>query len=234
MGAGYDELTCRKNETGIERFEDGSVEVTVVQRYTCRDSANGFDLKHIYTILPAGHLLVGHEFKLDDEVEDVQRLGVRLSVAPGFEQLAWFGRGPHENYVDRKAGTPVGLYESTVTEQYVPYIVPQENGNKEDTRWLCLTDSGNTTLQVQAEGTLGFSVLHFTPEDFTQAYHTHELTPRDGATLLLDCRQRGLGGASCGPDTLDEYRIQPGVYRLAYSLRFGAAEELGQRQMTLV
>jgi beta-galactosidase len=230
MAAGYDELTRQNCETRIEQVQNGGIVVRVAQRYSCRGRDKGFAVNHTYTILPVGIIQAEHDFKIDDGVEDIPRLGVRLTVAPGFEKLTWFGRGPHENYVDRKAGARVGLYESTVSGQYVPYIVPQENGNKEEARWLCLADSAQTALHIQADSTLGFSALHFTPEDFTQAYHTHELTPHEESTLLLDCKQRGLGTASCGGDTLEKYRIQPGAYRLAYTIRIGAADTLVGRQ----
>jgi beta-galactosidase len=96
--------------------------------------------------------------------------------------------------------------------------MPQEHGNKEDVRWLSLTGSGGTGLFVQARGKLGFSASHYTPEDLTAARHTTDLVPRKEVLLHLDLVQRGLGTASCGPDTLPEYCIPPGRYSFEYAL----------------
>jgi beta-galactosidase len=142
-----------------------------------------------------------------------------MTVAGGCEQLAWYGRGPFENYADRKFAAHVGLYRGTVAGQYVPYIVPQENGNKEDVRWLSLRDEEGSGLVVRAAGTFGFSAHHFTPEDLTRAYHPSDLRRRPEITLLVDAVQRGLGSASCGPDTLEAYRIRGSSYRLDFTLR---------------
>ncbi len=69
-------------------------------------------------------------------------------LPPALEQLTWYGRGPWENYSDRKAAAMVGVYHSTVTHEYVPYIMPQEYGHKTDVRWLRLTDAAGRGLQV--------------------------------------------------------------------------------------
>ena len=74
--------------------------------------------------------------RVGDGITDMPRVGVSMALAPGLEQLDWYGRGPWENYTDRKASAMVGLYQSTVSEQYVPYIMPQEHGHKTDVRWL--------------------------------------------------------------------------------------------------
>ncbi|MFO7821456.1 MAG: beta-galactosidase small subunit, partial [Lentisphaeria bacterium] len=124
-------------------------------------------------------------------------------------------RGPHENYADRKAGCRIGRFESTVTEQLGPYVVPQECGNKEEVRWFTITDqSGKNGLCIEGQELFGFSALHFTPEQMTQAYHPWEMTPNRECTLLIDAAQRGVGTASCGPDTLEKYRVKPGTYKL--------------------
>ena len=100
----------------------------------------------------------------------------------------------------------------------MPYIMPQEHGNHTDVRWLSL-DDGRDGLRVRAgDGTLEFSASHHATEDLWNARHTYDLRPRAETILHLDCRQRGLGTASCGPDTLERYRITPGRYRWSYVL----------------
>ena len=117
----------------------------------------------------------------------------------------------------------VDLHESTVTEQYVPYVMPQEHGNHTDVRRLSLTNGSGAALWVRAQGPLEFSASHFTAHDLYAAKHTYDLTPRAETFLSLDWHQRGLGTASCGPDTLPQYRIGPGTYRFGYSMQLSEA-----------
>ena len=144
------------------------------------------------------------------------RLGLLLEIPGQFEQFAWYGRGPQENYWDRKAGYPVGLYSGTVSEQYFPYIYPQENGNKTDVRWAALMDDNRVGLLVVGDPLFEITTHHYTIEDFEQARHTHELTRRENITVTLDYRQSGLGSGSCGPDTLPQYLVDslPTTFKL--------------------
>ena len=142
-----------------------------------------------------------------------------MVLNPGFEHLTWFGRGPHENYCDRKAGAAVGRYGGSVSDQHVPYIVPQENGNKTDTRWLVLEDGTGSGLLVSAATVMEFSASHFSARDLYKSLHTYELTPRDEVFLTLDLKQRGLGTGACGPDTPARHRIKPGTYGFTFHLR---------------
>lgn len=130
--------------------------------------------------------------------------------------MTWHGRGPWDNYPDRKVSAIVGVYASTVSEQYVPYIMPQEHGHKTDVRWLTLTDTRGRGLRVSGDPLISFSASHFTKEDLFAAQHTYDLKPREEIILSLDFAQRGLGTASCGPDTLPEYRLMEPRYAWSY------------------
>ena len=105
-----------------------------------------------------------------------------------------------------------------MTEQYVPYILPQEHGNHTDVRWLSLAN-GAAGLTVTAQPTMEFTASHFTAHDLFAAKHTYDLKPRPEVILSLDLHQRGIGTASCGPDTLERYKIRPGKYRFAYVIQ---------------
>ncbi|MDD5350924.1 MAG: beta-galactosidase small subunit, partial [Chthoniobacteraceae bacterium] len=133
-----------------------------------------------------------------------------------------FGRGPFENYADRKRAAMVDRYESTVTGQYVPYILPQEHGNHTDVRWLAL-QGANAGLRVEAQGPLEFSASHYTAADLFAGKHTYDLHARPEVILNLDYRQSGLGTNSCGPGVLEPYQIKPGSrYQWTYVLQPGA------------
>ena len=114
----------------------------------------------------------------------------------------------------------IDRYSGSVSDQYVPYIVPQEHGNHTDARWVLL-DNGRTSLRIQALGLLEFSASHFTAGDLFGASHTHELQPRRETILSLDYLQRGLGTASCGPDTGESYRIPAGSHVWNYLIEAG-------------
>jgi beta-galactosidase len=201
---------------------DGSVTVTLAHQATTPLRQNWKDLLHThrYTLHPDGRLAVANEFVVAKDYADLPRLGLRLDLRPGFRQLAYFGRGPFENYADRKTAADLGLHEGTVAGEYVDYVMPQEHGHHTDTRWLELTTDGKNPalLAVEAATSLEFNVTHFSAEDLFAAKHTTDLKARPETILYLDAAHRGLGTASCGPDTLEPYRIAAGKHALSFTL----------------
>lgn len=171
-----------------------------------------------YRALDDRTVLVENVVELAPGVRDVPRVGVVMTLRPGLERLEWFGPGPWEAYSDRRASAVVGRWTSTVTDEYVPYIKPQEHGHHPDARWLRLTDRHGRGIEVGGLPTIGFGASHFTAADLTAARHTNELTPRDEVILSLDVAQRGLGTASCGPDTGEQYRLLDARYEFAFTI----------------
>ncbi|WP_304188289.1 beta-galactosidase small subunit, partial [Phenylobacterium aquaticum] len=149
------------------------------------------------------------------------RLGVTLTLPTGFEDLAWFGKGPRETYVDRDRAAWVGRVAGTVSDQYVDYVLPQEHGNKTGLRWMELA-TPETAVRFVVAGQCEGSATRFAPEDLFAARHTTDLVARAEVRVNLDVRQRGLGTASCGPDTLERYRIGAGTYELDFEIRVSA------------
>jgi beta-galactosidase/beta-glucuronidase len=146
------------------------------------------------------------------------RVGVRMTLPATLAMMTWFGRGPHESYADRKTGAKLGVYRGTVAEQFTPYGMPQENGNKSDVRWATFVDAAGGGWRIAGRTTLlNISAHHFTAEDLTAARHTFDLQPRDNITVNIDHAQCGLGNASCGPGVLPHYLLLPEVYD--FSLR---------------
>jgi beta-galactosidase len=176
------------------------------------------------TTLTDGSIRVDEEADLPTALADVARVGTVLETVAGLEQVEWYGSGPHETYPDRKRGGLVGRWQSTVAEQYVPYVRPQENGGHADVRWLTLSDDRGRGLRVVLDRPSQVSVTHFRAEDLATATHDVELNPRPETIVHLDAAHRGLGTASCGPDTLPEYRLGPGTYRWSWTIGPLAAE----------
>jgi len=209
LAAGFQTLESRSCEVKKEQAA-----VSVKRVYAGFDPTKEITL--IQRFLPgASGLYVENEFSFPEELPSLPRIGLKAILPSGFEELDWFGHGPHESYIDRVAGAPVGRYASTVTEQYVPYIMPQEHGNHVDTRWMSLSNT-ETLLRFTGKPGFGFSVSHLTADDLFGVIHTDQLKPRPETYLTIDLRQRGLGSGSCGPQTRPEYCIEPGVYRFDF------------------
>jgi len=210
---GIPEMQRNLGAARIIKNKNGSITVQSKVIGSCKASQKGIRLQLDQTIYPDGSLHLEARFDVHKKLNDLPRLGLRMTLPSEFESLEWFGRGPHENYSDRKKGTWLGRFKSTVTEEYVPYILPQEHGHKTELRWMTLSSS-KLGLKISGAPTFEGSASHFTAEDLFAAKHTYDLKPRRETILNLDVAQRGLGTASCGPDTLPVYRIKAGKHLL--------------------
>ncbi len=219
LDAGLDRLERRIEAVDVAQPAPGLVTIAVRAEALAPGTATRLHHTLTYAIHGSGDVVISARIHVPLGLPPLPRLGLTMQLPAGFEQVAWFGRGPHESYIDRKAGAAVGLYRGTVDEQYVPYILPQENGNKADVRWLTLTNEAGTGLLAVAQPTMEASVSHYTAADLYAAFHTNELTRRDEVILNLDLMQCGLGGASCGPGTLPQYLLLPGSYTFRVRLR---------------
>ena len=189
----------------------------------------------VYTILGSGDLIVKNSIsKVSSKIPELPRMGMQMQLPTELNNLKWYGRGPHENYCDRCTSAEVGLYESTVGDQYVPYIRPQENGYKTDTRWLALTDENGTGILVTGDPLFCFAALHNIHDDFespgkigqyrkdarTANTHTTNVKPRDLVNLNVDLGQMGVGGDdSWGAEIHKKYRLLADKYEYTFRLR---------------
>jgi beta-galactosidase len=164
---------------------------------------------------------------------DLPKFGLTLTLSGSLDQVVWFGRGPHENYRDRKSGAAVGVYELPVDGLFYPYIRPQEAGNRTDVRWVALSDGEGTGLLAVADSVMEFSALRFEDEDLDEGVspvhrHVWDLEPRDQVTLDLDLGQMGVGGdTSWGARVHTGYRLPPRPYR--YGVRLVPFRPEGRR-----
>jgi len=213
LALGLDRLAHRLESIDVRRDR-----VEVVHRVSGRRRWDDARHRQVYRLVD-DYLLIGNEVLVGPDLRDLPRIGVLLTVPAGLEHLEWLGRGPWDNYSDRKASAVVGRFSSTVDDQYVPYILPQEHGHKSDVRWLSLADPTGFGLEVSGRPSIGFTASHFAASDLYEARHTCDLEPRREIYLSLDHAQRGLGTASCGPDTHPRYRLLESAYRFTYALR---------------
>jgi beta-galactosidase len=237
----YDLLHMR---TADEKTENSSLEGWAASKYSAtlyagkgalaefRDARLG-----VYTaILVKGDPAAGRPyildvtFDLDPKLPELPKVGVTAPVSAAYDTISWFGAGPDESYPDRLAGAFLGRYQHKVAEMETPYVLPQENGNRSFVRNVTMLNSSTgagkpnvpgkaQALTVWCARPLNMSVLRYTQENILNALHTCDLVdttkgPNGFFTLNIDAAQRGVGTATCGPDTRNEYRVRAGLYTM--------------------
>ncbi len=184
-------------------------------------TGSGIVVRHerVVTRSGDGAIIVEETAHIPAALSDLPRVGTVLQIAPDLEQLEWYGTGPHETYPDRRRSGLVGRWRTTVTAAATPYVRPQENGGRTDVRWLTLTAPDGRGLRLDLHRPLHVSATHFRAEDLAAATHDIDLVARTETIVHLDAAHRGLGTASCGPDTLPRYLVGPGTYRWRWTLQ---------------
>jgi beta-galactosidase/beta-glucuronidase len=216
--AGLDRLEHSIRTVQWNLFDKNHANISVHAFVSAPDIGKGFEIKYTYDVLGNGDIWVNTEIQPDKELPPLPRIGLELILPPGFETLTWYGRGPHESYCDRKESARVGVFTGSVSEQYHPYIYPQETGNKTDVRWAALLNKSGYGLMAIGMPLFETCALHFTAEDLSTAEHTFQLIPRSETIWNIDWKQTGLGGNSCGPGTLPQYRIFPSPVTFQFCL----------------
>lgn len=177
-----------------------------------------------YTINNQGAVKVTQKMVADKsaKVSDMFRFGMQMPMPESFENIVYYGRGPVENYIDRNHSTDIGIYSQTVTEQFYPYIRPQENGTKTDIRWWKLFNEEGKGLMFVAEKPFSASALHYTMESLDDGSeknqrHSNEVVPSNLTNLLIDKVQQGLACVdSWGAIPRPEYRIPYDDYEFTF------------------
>ncbi|MBD0852203.1 glycoside hydrolase family 2 TIM barrel-domain containing protein [Maribacter arenosus] len=214
------------NDIVISELKNGSVLMTVFYGLPAVETT----FTSNYTIHGDGVIQIKNTLNTTSYEGDIPRIGMRLQLPKTFDNLSYFGRGPWENYQDRKASAFIDVYKSKVTDQYVPYIRPQDNGYKTDTRWLALSDENVTGILFvsETEKGVGFSALHMMNEDFdttagidykssNNSKHTIDITKKNLVQLNIDLGQRGVGGDDSWYSKPQEQYLYKGSERHSYS-----------------
>ncbi|MBK0381855.1 DUF4981 domain-containing protein [Pedobacter sp. SD-b] len=178
-----------------------------------------------YTLHNSGKIDIENNLDiLDEKTPDLPRLGMNFQIAKEFNQVKWYGRGPFENYQDRKQAADIGLYNLNVADFYFPYIRPQENGERTDTRWFTLSNGDFNGFKITADSTIDFNVQHNTIADFDDGSqkhqrHTIDVVPQNFVEVNVDFKQRGVAGDnSWGALPMDQYRLLKGNYNYKFSI----------------
>ena len=200
-------------------------EIQLNCKYQLADDYGTLDIT--YTILGNGELYVQFtlDVSLEKDVAELPRIGMTMQIPAEYNQMSWYGRGPDENYWDRKKGSKVGIYHSSTQAQYTPYIRPQENSNLTDVRWAVLQNEAHRGLMVAGFPYVEFSAQNYLLEDFDQPdkkvnKHTSDISPRELVSVDIDLRQTGVAGDdSWWSRAHPEYTLSPGKYCYAYRIR---------------
>lgn len=147
-------------------------------------------------------------FTIPEDLPDLPRLGILIELPRDYEHLTWYGRGPWDNYPDRKVSCPIGLWKSTVSKQYIHYPRPQDSGNHEDCTMVELRTKKGKILRIEAiDEPFSFSALPYSAQYIASKTHDYELEDQGHTYLSIDCAVLGLGNSSCGPGVLKKYAI---------------------------
>lgn len=200
--------TCQATES-----KDGKVIVKTTRMGSLCDT------EIVYTFLPNG--VMDMDVKFAPKTADLRRAGLVCAINAGLDKVDYYAFGPWENYNDRRDAAIVGRYTTKVQDMMEPYVKPQTMGNREGLRELTLTNAKGQGILIETEGNVAFSTLRYTDADLMNAKHVWELQERPYIVLHLDAMMRGLGNASCGPETMAKYKI-PQV-PLGFKLRISSA-----------
>ena len=213
------------NNTSVKSIdvkEEGGKAIVTANLYL-KDVASDYQI--VYTMAADGALSVNVSYKAGANVlPEMPRFGMIMSLGNEFDSFTYYGRGPWENYADRNAAANIGIYSSKVSDQYVPYTRPQENGYKTDVRWLTLTNNDGKGIQIKGLQPICVSALNNYPEDFdagmTKKYrHPNDITPRKEVVLCIDFAQRGVGGDdSWGAYPHEQYLLKGKEYSYGFTI----------------
>ena len=196
------------------RFEflgDDKRVLKIMTTFQVPSIASNFEIS--YTVNTAGEIHVDNHLALKKNMPVMPRYGNNLMLNKSFDKVTWLGRGPHENYQDRKTAAFFGEYKASVSELYFPYIRPQENGYRTDVNVLKFQNKSGYGLKLSSNQPFGFSAHHqfnndFDPGSKKRQRHTTDIVERDFVNLNIDYKQMGVGGDnSWGAMPLKKYRI---------------------------
>lgn len=183
---------------------------------------NNFTVNHdvVYTVTGEGCITAENSFNASDQKQVLARIGVRMLLDKKLDRAAYMGRGPMENYADRKRGFDIGLYESTVAEQLTTYEKPMEGGNHEDVRWAKVTNAAGNGIMAEANGSLlQVSMLPYSDEDMDKVEYRVDLPQVNKTVFCISHKTLGVGTAGCGPRPLPQYIVYSEPAKFSYTIK---------------
>jgi beta-galactosidase len=178
----------------------------------------GFKVLYDYRIYADGEMEIGVKASARGNMTRwIPKVGLQMQLPKEFQHMSWYGRGPFENYPDRKSGAKIGIYQATVEEAYVPYIIPQDYGNRCDVRWFRLDNGAGKGLHISSGELFHVSAQKYSTDRLDRAHYTFLLQEEDVVTLNLDHRVSGVGGTA--NSVLNPYQVTPGEFAFDFRIR---------------
>jgi beta-galactosidase len=216
--AGIDKMSFLNDNFSWEKPGDTIVIVNSKNIYTTGNRRGSFINISKYTIDGNGMITLENSIVPNGQMPSwLPRIGQQWVLDSTLNKVRWFGRGPQENYPDRKSGYRVGEYESTVAEMYEPYLIPQDYGLRTDTRWVRITGKDGSGLEFRGNKLFNFSAQPYSTDNLTKALYTYQLHPFDGITFNLDYATSGVGCTAAG--VFPEYQVMPGRYDFVLTIK---------------
>ena len=198
---------------------DDRVVITVTTQVAPPIHRERFDCRYVYTIDRQGSIQLSVEGTPHGEWKhSLLKIGLQMAIPDDFANVTWYGKGPGESYPDTCQAQRVDVYESAVDDLWFPYVVPQENGNRSDLRWVALTRQDGGGIKVAGAPTFDCSASYYEQDNVTDAKHPTDLVRLNSIMLNLDHKQRGIGSASCGPDVLPQYELPAEPFAFSVTL----------------
>lgn len=180
--------------------------------------SNGFENLYAYTITPDGEINIRHTVLPQGKMPLwMPRIGITMTLHKSLNQVEWYGRGPQENYPDRKTGYKIGIYNSSVQEMYEPYLIPQDYGLRTDNRWVKMRDNDGFGLLFKVDELFNFNAHPYSTDNLTKAMFTYQLQEQDGITFNLDYATSGVGCTA--RSILNAYRVMPQAYKREMTIK---------------
>jgi beta-galactosidase len=203
-----------------ELYKTEKHKVEILSSYSLISDSAKVQVK--YTIYSSGVIKIDYSLNVKPGLPNIPKIGMQMGIDSNYTQIEYFGRGPYENYIDRKYGSDVGLYNQNISNFMEPYVVPQENGNRTDVRWMYLYHpSSKDGLLIVADSLLSMSAWPYTEENISKAKHTTDLKPAGFITLNIDLIQMGVGGNDSWSDVaapLEQYQVKAQNYHYSFYL----------------
>ena len=189
---------------------------TVIKgEYAFTDSKATAIIEH--TVFANGTIEIEYNISIPLNLPNIPRIGLQFEIEKELQNIDWYGRGPHENYIDRESGAAIGIYQTTLNQWITPYVRPQEDSHRGGIRWLRFSQ-GTHQLQFSAVGEpFCASAWPYTISTLEQTTHDFELKMHNNIIVDIDCNQMGVGGdCSWGLPVLQKYQIKPGKYQYKF------------------
>ena len=212
-------LSAKNGGLHFERVDDNTVSVNAAVEYYDGMGQLQIVVNKLYLIDGEGNISISNRVEPMEMVTSLPKIGMQFYMPMDYRNLTYFGKDT-ENYLDRNASGKMGLYHVDALSLFEQHVVPQDNGNHSDTRWLALTSKKSKVgLFVTMAEPFNFSMYNYSDDNLTQARRINQQNPKDYLTVNIDCKVAPIGTATCGPGVDEKYVLKNQVYEYTVLLR---------------